>query len=62
MQVESDLEYYDIIQYLLKIGVVDVIAEEDIFTVDGTKVLNGMFAVPKRAISQKAWTRLLALL
>ena len=48
MQVESDLEYYNIIQYLYKIGVVDVIPEQDIFTADGTKVLNGMFAVPKK--------------
>ena len=46
--LESICEYYSIIQHLFKIGIVDVIPEEDIFQVDGIKVLNGMFAVPKK--------------
>ena len=48
VQVESDAEHHSIIHHLFTIGVVDVIADDDIFTVDGTKVLNGMFAVPKK--------------
>ena len=40
--------YYRSVRDLFKIGVVDVIPEEDIFEVDGTKVLNGMNAVSKK--------------
>ena len=48
MQVESDAEYFSIVQYLHKLGIVRPIAERDIFTVNGKKVLNGMFAVIKK--------------
>ena len=41
--------YYRSVRDLFKIGVVDVIPEEDIFEVDGTKVLNGMIAVSKKS-------------
>ena len=40
--------YYSSVRDLFKIGIADVIAEEDIFEVDGTKVLNGMNAVSKK--------------
>ena len=39
--------YYSSVRDLSKIGIVDVIPEEDILEVDGTKVLNGMIAVSK---------------
>ena len=38
---------YSSVRDLIKIGIVDVIPEEDILEVDGTKVLNGMIAVSK---------------
>ena len=40
--------YYSSVRDLFKIGIVDVIPEEDIFEVDGTKVLNGMIAESKK--------------
>ena len=48
VQVGSNDEYYKIVRYLLDIGVLTTIPFEDIFEVNGQKVLNGMFAVPKK--------------
>ena len=40
--------YYSSVRDFFKIGIVDVIPEEDTLEVDGTKVLNGMIAVSKK--------------
>ena len=40
--------YYSSVRDLFRIGIVDVIPEEGIFEVDGTKVLSGLFAVSKK--------------
>ena len=40
--------YYSSVRDLFKIGIVDVIPEEDTLEVDGTKVLNCMIAVSKK--------------
>ncbi len=43
VQVTSDQDYYSIIQYLRELDIVEFIDYADIFEVDGTKVLNGLF-------------------
>ena len=46
--------YYSSVRDLFKIGIVDVIPEEDTLEVDGTKVLNGMMLYPRKVIFPKA--------
>ena len=41
--------YYSNVRDLLRTGIVEVIPEEGILEVDGTKVLNGMIAVSKKS-------------
>ena len=48
VQVESNEEWHKVARLLWERGILEVIAEEDIFTVGGVKVLNGVFAVEKR--------------
>ena len=40
--------YYSSVRDLFRTGIVEVIPEEGILEVDGTKVLNGMFAISKK--------------
>ena len=46
--------YYSSVRDFFKIGIVDVIPEEDTLEVDGTKVLNGMMLYPRKVIFPKA--------
>ena len=48
VQVESAEEYSKICVHLVKCGILSPIDYEDIFEVNGVKVLNGMFAVEKK--------------
>ena len=58
-------EWYEICKVLLERKIIEPIAEDDIFSVDGVKVLNGAFAVEKKGVpapGQKRITRLIMFL
>ena len=48
VQVNSDSEYLEIVRYCVNLGIFEFIDYDDIFSVDGVKVLNGLFAVVKK--------------